>query len=111
MGVPTPEIELPPDPVIGAYKRDVDRALLRENLRLSAALAPFSPYLRGAPEGFPFHLDAETVRRGLNRTLTTTVGPIDLFGEIPGGGPYRELREPSSSICSASKCVVSTRVR
>lgn len=25
-----------PDPVIGAYKKDVDRTLIRENLRLSA---------------------------------------------------------------------------
>jgi hypothetical protein len=26
---------LPPDPVIDAYKKDVDRTLLRENLRLT----------------------------------------------------------------------------
>ncbi len=26
---------LPPDPVIEAYKKDVDRSLLRENLKLS----------------------------------------------------------------------------
>ena len=26
---------MPPDPVIEVYKRDVDRSLLRENLRLS----------------------------------------------------------------------------
>lgn len=26
---------LPPDPVIEAYKRDVDRSLLRENLKLT----------------------------------------------------------------------------
>jgi hypothetical protein len=28
-------LPLPPDPVIEAYKRDVDRTLLRENLRLT----------------------------------------------------------------------------
>jgi hypothetical protein len=28
-------LPLPPDPVIEAFKRDVDRTLLRENLRLS----------------------------------------------------------------------------
>jgi len=28
-------LELPPDPVIEAYKRDVDRTLLRENLKLT----------------------------------------------------------------------------
>ncbi|MCU0649723.1 MAG: hypothetical protein MUF00_17165 [Gemmatimonadaceae bacterium] len=29
------DVALEPDPVIEAYKRDVDRTLLRENLRLS----------------------------------------------------------------------------
>jgi hypothetical protein len=29
------DIELAPDPVIEAYKRDLDRSLLRENLRKS----------------------------------------------------------------------------
>lgn len=29
------EIHLEPNPVIEAYKRDVDRTLIRENLRLS----------------------------------------------------------------------------
>ena len=28
-------LAVPPDPVIEAYKRDVDRTLLRENLRLT----------------------------------------------------------------------------
>ncbi len=31
--MPTPPIE--PDPVIEAYKKDVDRTLLRENLKLT----------------------------------------------------------------------------
>jgi hypothetical protein len=30
------ELPLPPDPVIEAYKRDIDRTLLRENLKKSA---------------------------------------------------------------------------
>jgi hypothetical protein len=29
------EIELPPDPVIEAYKNGIDRTLLRENLKLT----------------------------------------------------------------------------
>jgi hypothetical protein len=28
-------VNLPPDPVIEAYKRDIDRTLLRENLKLT----------------------------------------------------------------------------
>ncbi|HEX8172339.1 MAG TPA: hypothetical protein VF824_17530 [Thermoanaerobaculia bacterium] len=37
------------------------------------------PYLRGAPPGLPFTFDVETLRRGLNFTLTTDAGPIDLL--------------------------------
>ena len=33
MGDPERRSELPPDPVIEAYKKHVDRTLLRENLR------------------------------------------------------------------------------
>jgi hypothetical protein len=33
--VPTPLPLLEPDPVIEAYKKDVDRSLLRENLKLT----------------------------------------------------------------------------
>jgi hypothetical protein len=29
------DTELPPDPVIEAYKKDVDRTLIRENLKLT----------------------------------------------------------------------------
>jgi hypothetical protein len=61
--------------------------------RLAGALAPFDPYLRGAPEGLPFEWSDNTLRRGLNFTLITSIGAIDLLGEIVGGGGWRELRE------------------
>ena len=57
----------------------------------SRALAPHSPYLRGVPPGLPFRWDASTVRAGLNFTLTTKLGAIDLLGEIAGGGGYAAL--------------------
>src|SRR5499427_584688 len=59
--------------------------------RLASALQPLQPYLRGAPPGLPFRFDAETLRRGLNFTLTTDLGPLDLLGEITGGGGYEQL--------------------
>jgi len=59
--------------------------------RLTSALAPLAASLRGAPAGLPFRLDSATVRRGLNFTLTTKLGDIDLFGEIAGGGDYAGL--------------------
>jgi predicted nucleotidyltransferase len=55
------------------------------------ALAPYNPYLRGAPPGLPFTFDADTVRRGLNFTLETTLGSLDLLGDIVGGGGYDDL--------------------
>jgi hypothetical protein len=64
----------------------------RDNLeRLVRALAPLEPYLRGAPPGLPFAFDVETLRRGLNFTLTSKLGDLDLLGEIVGGGGYPEL--------------------
>ena len=74
--------------------QDVDIVYARnpENLRrLAAALAPYEPYLRGAPPGLPFQWSIETLKRGLNFTLTTALGHIDLLGEIAGGGSYENL--------------------
>ncbi len=63
-----------------------------ENLaRLRAALAPLSPYPRGAPPGLPFRWDEQTLARGLNFALTTEAGDLDLLGEIVGGGRFEDL--------------------
>jgi len=74
---------------------DIDLVYSRhpDNLaRLARALAQYEPYLRGVPPGLPFRWDAETLSRGLNFTLTTTLGDLDLLGEIVGGGGYDDLR-------------------
>jgi hypothetical protein len=59
--------------------------------RLVTALAAHRPYLRGAPVGLPFVWDREVLRRGLNFTLVTSLGDIDLLGEIPAGGKWEDL--------------------
>ena len=146
-----------PDPVVQAYKQDVDRTMIRENLRrtiddrlglndaslvlgaladhdveyilvggiaarahgsaritqvvglcyarsdenlarLVRALTPFDPYLRGAPRGLPFEFSVRTLRAGLNFTLTTNAGDIDLLGDLVGGGGYEELAPHSSVV-------------
>ncbi|HJU75282.1 MAG TPA: hypothetical protein VJ717_16185 [Gemmatimonadaceae bacterium] len=74
--------------------QDVDVCYKRSdpNLeRIVTALAPFKPYLRDAPAGLPFEWSVETLRAGLNFTLTTKAGDIDLFGEVAGGGRYENL--------------------
>lgn len=73
---------------------DVDLVYSRtdENIqRLADALAPHKPYLRDTPAGLPFVWDAKRIRNGLNFTLTTTLGDVDLFGEVPGGDTYQDL--------------------
>ena len=58
---------------------------------LASALAPHNPYLRGAPQGLPFRFDAPTIQAGLNFTLTTNLGDIDLLGEVSGIGGYDKV--------------------
>jgi predicted nucleotidyltransferase len=59
--------------------------------RLVSALRDLAPYLRGAPPGLPFRWEEQTIANGLNFTLTTNYGDLDLLGEITGGGGYEEL--------------------
>jgi len=64
-----------------------------ENItRLVDALKTIKPYLRGAPPGLPFDWSVQTIQKGLNFTLVTTLGALDLLGEIVGGGGYEQLR-------------------
>ncbi len=66
--------------------------------RLVRTMQEFKPYPRGAPEGLPFSWSVESVRNGLNFTLTTSIGSIDLFGEIVGGGGYKDLLPDAKTI-------------
>lgn len=75
--------------------QDIDVCYARSaaNLeRLAAALRPLGPYPRGAPPDLPFEWSAATLQTGLNFTLATSAGPLDLFGEVIGGGSYEEMR-------------------
>jgi predicted nucleotidyltransferase len=81
--------------------RDVDVVYRRstENLkRLVLGLSPYHPYLRGAPPGLPFKWEVATIQHGLNFTLTTGIGDLDLLGEITGGGGYEDLLPHTSRI-------------
>ncbi len=84
----TPNLEL-------CYSRELD------NLeRIVRALAPLNPRLRvvGEPEGLPFLWDTETLRRGLNFTLTTLHGDLDLLGEVSGLGAYEQVHHAAERI-------------
>ena len=76
------------------FTQDVDVVYARadDNLeRIVRALRPLEPYLRGAPPGLPFDWSAKTLKRGLNFTLLTKAGSLDILGEIVGGGKYDDL--------------------
>jgi hypothetical protein len=78
---------------------DVVYRRTQENIsRLVQTLAPHEPYLRGAPPGLPFSFDERTVQNGLNFTLVTNLGALDLLGEITGGGGYDDLLPYSISL-------------
>jgi hypothetical protein len=80
---------------------DIDLVYSRNDRNLAslaAALSPFRPYLRDAPAGLPFQLDPATLRGGLNFTLTTLAGDVDLLGEVPGGGSFENLRSHSTTV-------------
>lgn len=77
---------------------DLDLCYARDQVnlaRLAEALSPFHPQLRGAPPGLPFVWDVETLKRGLNFTLRTDLGDLDLLGEISGVGFFEQVRAAS----------------
>jgi hypothetical protein len=83
------------------FTEDLDVCYRRtpENIeRLAAALAPLKPSLRGAPSGLPFVLDARSIRSGLNFTLETQAGDVDLLGEVTGVGGYDQIAPSADNV-------------
>lgn len=78
---------------------DISYARTPLNLeRLARALAPFHPRLRGVSEDLPFRFDPATLRAGLNFTLTTDLGDIDLMGAIAGFSSYEMIAAASETL-------------
>jgi len=66
--------------------------------RIVSALSPAKPRLRGAPPGLPFFFDETTLRNGLNFTLESDYGEIDLLGELAGLGGYGDISLEAQTI-------------
>jgi hypothetical protein len=78
------------------YDLDLCYARSPKNIALLATtLGSLHPYLRGVPPGLPFRWDVPTIQAGLNFTLTTDLGAIDLLGEVAGLGDYEKVRAQS----------------
>ena len=84
----------------GYITRDLDFCYSREKSnisRLYAALAPFDPVPRNWPEGLRFIFDESSLRSGTNFTFETSIGDIDLLGEVKGIGDYKDALTNSIS--------------
>lgn len=63
----------------------------RENIRrLVTALSSFDPMPRNWSDGLPFIFDESTLQNGTNFTFDTSIGAIDLLGEVKGIGDYSD---------------------
>ena len=70
-----------------------------ENLKkIVSALAGFKPRLRGFPKELPFIWNERTLSNGTNFTLETTLGDIDLLGEVSGVGSFIEVFNQSENL-------------
>ena len=97
--------------VVGAYAavahgssqvtRDLDICYERtpENMqRLASALSSYHPRLRGADPHLPFVLDKHALGQGMNFTLETDLGDIDLMGQLSGAGGFDALLQDAQLI-------------
>ncbi len=77
-------------------KLEICHSLTNENLKkIVSALAPFQPRFRHFPEELPFVWDERTLQNGTKFTLITSIGDIDLLGEVAGVGDYEAVKKES----------------
>jgi len=78
---------------------DICYSRTRDNLkRLAGVLAPLGPRPRGISRGLPFFFDWTTLQRGTNFTFETSLGDVDLLGEVKGIGSYDDLVPQSITV-------------
>ncbi|MFM9903312.1 MAG: hypothetical protein ACKVQJ_01940 [Pyrinomonadaceae bacterium] len=70
-----------------------------ENLKkIAEVLGPLKPRPRGLPEDLPFIFDWSTLQHGTNFTFATSMGDVDLLGEVKGLGNYDDLLKKSITV-------------
>lgn len=60
-------------------------------LHVVAALSPFNPRPRDFPKELPYYFDERSLQNGTNFTFETSIGDIDLSGEVSGVGLYEDV--------------------
>lgn len=78
---------------------DICYSRTRDNLKKMAdVLAPLNPRPRGIDDSLPCVFDRTTLQQGTNFTFTTSLGDIDLLGEVKGIGNYDDMLSQSLEI-------------
>jgi len=71
-------------------------ARTKENLaKIVSALSEFKPRPRDFPKELPYFFDERSLQNATNFTFETTIGDIDLLGEVAGVGTYLEVEKAS----------------
>ena len=78
---------------------DICYSRTRDNLKkIANVLEPLQPRLRGVEAHLRFVFDWTTLQHGTNFTFTTTLGDVDLLGEVKGIGTYDDLVKESIEV-------------
>lgn len=78
---------------------DICYSRKNENLKkIADVLAPLNPRPRGLDKNLPYVFDWSTLQDGTNFTFRTSLGDIDLLGEVSGVGAYNDLLKDSVTI-------------
>lgn len=78
---------------------DICYSRTRDNLKkIADVLAPLNPQPRSFDDDLPFVFDWTTLQHGTNFTFVTSLGDIDLLGEVKGIGNYQDMLSESLEI-------------
>jgi len=71
---------------------DICYSRTNDNLkRIAEVLRPLNPRPRNFPEDLPYIFDWTTLQHGTNFMFETSMGDVDLLGEVKGVGGYSDL--------------------
>ena len=71
-------------------------ARTKQNLiNIVSALSNFNPRPRDFPKDLPYFFDERSLQNATNFTFETTIGDIDLLGEVAGVGTYTDVEKSS----------------
>jgi len=78
---------------------DICYSRTRDNLKkIAEVLGPLNPRPRGLDKKLPFIFEWSTLQHGTNFTFRTSMGDVDLLGEVKGIGSYDDLVKDSISV-------------